>query len=52
MSPEENCVEIAKCNYVPPLITAEWVLALDLLLLVAVSTPDNAAFSEATRSAF
>ena len=41
MSAEDNCVDIAKCNYVPPLIIAEWVLALDLLLLVAVSFPEH-----------
>jgi hypothetical protein len=37
ISAAENCVEVFKCNYVPPLVVAEWVLALDLLLLVAVS---------------
>ena len=37
ISGAENCVEVFKCNYVPPLVVAEWVLALDLLLLVAVS---------------
>ena len=37
ISAAESCVEIFKCNYVPPLIVAEWVLTLDVLLLVAVS---------------
>jgi hypothetical protein len=34
IDPSEACAMVAKCNYIQPTLIAEWVLALDLLLLV------------------